>query len=359
MSDVVLAEAGSRALARRARAETARALARSPAFWVGCVVVAFWIVCAALGERIAPHDPYAVSEEVFAAPSAEHWLGTDKNGRDVLSRVLVGARDVLLIAPLATLLGIAMGTLLGLVTGFFRRADDVLSRIIEAILAIPLIVLAVVCLTAIGTSGDAAVIAVIGFVFAPIVARTVRSGVPRRAGARLRRGRPLARRARVVPDRRRGASQRHGADPRRDDDPARLRDLRRRHPLLHRLRPTAALARLGDADRRAVRLRRAGLVGCPLPGARDRVSRRRRESRQRRGPQGCRPRGQRGPRSPWPRRRIPRAWDRAPGVARRRPVGRSRRDARPRRRVGLRQVDCGPGCHPLTRLATGACREVW
>ena len=129
-----------------------------------------------LGEWIAPQDPYAVSEEVFAAPSSEHWLGTDKNGRDVLSRVLVGARDVLVIAPLATLLGVAAGTLLGLLTGFFRRADDVLSRIIEAVLAIPLIILAVICLTAIGTS-NAAVIAVIGFVFAPIVARTVRSAV--------------------------------------------------------------------------------------------------------------------------------------------------------------------------------------
>jgi peptide/nickel transport system permease protein len=129
-----------------------------------------------LGERIAPHDPYAVSEQVFEPPSGDHWLGTDKNGRDVLSRVLVGAREVLVIAPLATLLGVAVGTLLGLVTGFFRRADDLLSRIIEALLAIPLIILAVVCLTAVGTS-NAAVIAVIGFVFAPIVARTVRSAV--------------------------------------------------------------------------------------------------------------------------------------------------------------------------------------
>jgi peptide/nickel transport system permease protein len=176
VSDVAAREPGARALARQARAETARALARSPTFWVGCAVILFWVLCAVLGERIAPQDPYAVSEDVFVAPSSEHWLGTDKNGRDVLSRVLVGARDVLVIAPLATLLGVAAGTLLGLLTGFFRRADDVLSRIIEAVLAIPLIILAVVCLTAIGTS-NAAVIVVIGFVFAPIVARTVRSAV--------------------------------------------------------------------------------------------------------------------------------------------------------------------------------------
>lgn len=176
MSDVVAQESEARALTRQARAETARALSRSATFWIGCAVILFWAACAVLGEWIAPQDPYAVSEEVFAAPSSEHWLGTDKNGRDVLSRVLVGARDVLVIAPLATLLGVAAGTLLGLLTGFFRRADDVLSRIIEAVLAIPLIILAVVCLTAIGTS-NAAVILVIGLVFAPIVARTVRSAV--------------------------------------------------------------------------------------------------------------------------------------------------------------------------------------
>ena len=176
MSDFVVRESEARALARQARAETARALSRSATFWIGCAVILFWVSCAVLGERVAPQDPYAVSEEVFAAPSGDHWLGTDKNGRDVLSRVLVGARDVLVIAPLATLLGVATGTLLGLLTGFFRRADDVLSRIIEAVLAIPLIILAVVCLTAIGTS-NAAVIVVIGFVFAPIVARTVRSAV--------------------------------------------------------------------------------------------------------------------------------------------------------------------------------------
>lgn len=176
MSDVVAGGGGARAAARAARGETLRVLLRSPAFVVGLLVIGFWVACAVLGERIAPQDPFAVSEEIFAAPSGDHWLGTDKNGRDVLSRVLVGARDVLVIAPLATLIGIVVGSALGLLTGFFRRADDIVSRIIEAILAIPLIVLAVVCLTAVGVS-NATVILVIGFVFAPIVSRTVRSAV--------------------------------------------------------------------------------------------------------------------------------------------------------------------------------------
>jgi peptide/nickel transport system permease protein len=176
MSEVVASGERARAAARVARGETLRVLLRSPAFLIGSVVILFWVACAVLGERIAPQDPFAVSEEIFAAPSGDHWLGTDKNGRDVLSRVLVGARDVLVIAPLATLIGIVVGSALGLVTGFFRRADDILSRIVEAVLAIPLIVLAVVCLTAVGVS-NATVILVIGFVFAPIVSRTVRSAV--------------------------------------------------------------------------------------------------------------------------------------------------------------------------------------
>ena len=176
MTEAVTDGAGVRAAARSARGETRRALLRSPTFLVGATVILFWVACAVLGERIAPQDPFAVSEEIFAAPSGDHWLGTDKNGRDVLSRVLVGARDVLVIAPLATLIGIVVGSALGLLTGFFRRADDIVSRIVEAILAIPLIVLAIVCLTAVGVS-NATVIVVIGFVFAPIVSRTVRSAV--------------------------------------------------------------------------------------------------------------------------------------------------------------------------------------
>jgi peptide/nickel transport system permease protein len=90
---------------------------------------------------------------------------------------MVGSRDVLIVAPLAALLGVFIGTLLGLVMGFYRGIiDDVLSRIVEAFLALPVILVALLTLVVLGTS-SIVVIFVVGILFAPIVARTVRSAV--------------------------------------------------------------------------------------------------------------------------------------------------------------------------------------
>jgi hypothetical protein len=86
---------GARALARGAALEDA---AR------GRAILGFWIVCALLGARLAPLDPYADDLlATLAPPSAAHWFGTDQLGRDIFSRVIVGARDILIVAPLATL----------------------------------------------------------------------------------------------------------------------------------------------------------------------------------------------------------------------------------------------------------------
>ncbi len=78
-------------------------------------------------------------------------MGTDRLGRDVLSRVMVGSRDVLIIAPLAALLGVIAGTLLGLVMGYYRGTiDDVLSRLVEAFLALPVVLVALLTLVVLG-----------------------------------------------------------------------------------------------------------------------------------------------------------------------------------------------------------------
>jgi peptide/nickel transport system permease protein len=166
--------AGERRIARR---EMLAQLVRSPTFIVGTVVVGWWVFWAIIGNRLTPHDPLDQGPNTLAGLSGAHWLGTDALGRDVLSRVLAGASDTLKVAPLATLLGIAGGTVVGLVTGYFRGlVDDVVSRIVDAVLALPLIVIAVTAIVALGTS-TATLIIVIGVVFTPIVSRTVRAAV--------------------------------------------------------------------------------------------------------------------------------------------------------------------------------------
>src|SRR5215210_8861760 len=160
-----------------ARRERLMLLVKRPAFLIGAVVMIFWIVCAILGERITPYDPFNGFSLGRQPPSAQHLFGTDRIGRDVLSRVMVGSRDVLIVAPLAALLGVFIGTLLGLVMGFYRGiVDDILSRIVEAFLALPVILVALLTLVVLGSS-SLVVIFVVGILFAPIVARTVRSAV--------------------------------------------------------------------------------------------------------------------------------------------------------------------------------------
>ncbi len=153
-----------------------RAALRSPALLAGAAILLFWIACALFGSSITPLDPYADDlRSTLAAPSPAHWFGTDQLGRDIFSRVIIGARDILIVAPLATALGTLLGTALGLAIGYFRGAlDDIVSRIIEAVQALPLVIVALMALAAVGTS-NLTVVLVIGFVFTPMIARTVRA----------------------------------------------------------------------------------------------------------------------------------------------------------------------------------------
>jgi peptide/nickel transport system permease protein len=161
----------------QARRETLRLLLRRPAFIIGNIVIISWIVIAILGQRITPYDPFNQFFTGHEPPSAQHLMGTDRLGRDVLSRVMVGSRDVLIIAPLAAMLGVVAGTLLGLIMGYYRGTiDDVLSRIVEAFLALPVVLVALLTLVVLGTS-PLVVVCVVGILFTPIVARTVRSAV--------------------------------------------------------------------------------------------------------------------------------------------------------------------------------------
>jgi peptide/nickel transport system permease protein len=157
---------------------TWRLLLRRPTFLVGALILLFWVVCAIFGESIAPHDPLAQQLLlVNKAPSGAHWFGTDQLGRDVLSRVIVGARSILIVAPLATIIGTVLGTALGLAMGYLGGTLDMLaSRLVEAVLALPAIIVIFLFIVAVGSS-ELTQILVIGFIFTPLVARTVRSAV--------------------------------------------------------------------------------------------------------------------------------------------------------------------------------------
>jgi peptide/nickel transport system permease protein len=159
------------------RSQFLRDLVRSKTFIAGASIIGFWILTAIFGTLVL-QDPLAQNlSAINQAPSLSHLFGTDSLGRDMFSRVLTGSRDILITAPLATLIGTVLGTALGLVMGYFRGiVDDVVGRFVEAFLALPLVVTGILGVVALGPS-DATLIIVIGIVFTPLIARTVRAAV--------------------------------------------------------------------------------------------------------------------------------------------------------------------------------------
>jgi peptide/nickel transport system permease protein len=175
-----LGPTGAAAVAAAGRATPARwrLLLRRPMFWVGAGILAFWVVCAIFGYLISPYNPLA--QNLLSAntgPSAAHWFGTDPLGRDVLSRVITGARYILIITPLATILATILGTALGLAMGYLGGAfDAVAGRLVEAFLALPFVVVAFMLVVAFGASIEGITL-IIAIVFTPLIARTVRAAV--------------------------------------------------------------------------------------------------------------------------------------------------------------------------------------
>lgn len=162
---------------KQARRENWRLIRRRPAFIIGNTIVAVWVFCAIMGDRITPHDPLDFRSTPHLSPGSDFWFGTDKTGRDVFSRVMAGARDVLKIAPLAAVIGVVLGVIIGLLMGYVgKRLDNVLSRIVEAFLALPVILIALLAITTLGNSAWV-VLGVVSVLFTPVVARTVRSAV--------------------------------------------------------------------------------------------------------------------------------------------------------------------------------------
>jgi peptide/nickel transport system permease protein len=143
---------------------------------IGAGLVLFWVLAAVLAPVIAPYSPNANDMAALAhpTPSSTHWLGTDHLGRDVLSRVLWGARTVLTVAPLAVLGAALLGSLLGLTAGYYRGWTDLaVVRACDIVLSFPVIILYMIILAHFGSSA-LNIIAVLTLTKAPIIARIVR-----------------------------------------------------------------------------------------------------------------------------------------------------------------------------------------
>jgi peptide/nickel transport system permease protein len=167
----------ARAERRQARKEQWRLLRRRPGFIIGCLILLFWLVCAIGGDHITPFDPINDLAVPFQKPGGSHWFGTDDLGRDVLSRVMAGARDILIVAFIAASVATVVGSMLGLIMGYVRGvADEAIGRVIEAVLSIPVILIGLLIISLLGASKPV-VIFTVAVLFTPIVARTVRTAV--------------------------------------------------------------------------------------------------------------------------------------------------------------------------------------
>ncbi|MEO7761614.1 MAG: ABC transporter permease [Casimicrobiaceae bacterium] len=152
------------------------ALSRSPIATVGGIIVVFWIVCALTAPWIAPYPPNRMDALAIVNPypSAAHWLGVDNLGRDILSRIIWGARTVLTVAPVAVLGATMVGIILGLLAGFRGGwVDALIMRIGDTLLAFPRIILYLIIIARFGASA-LNIILVITLTAAPIIARIVR-----------------------------------------------------------------------------------------------------------------------------------------------------------------------------------------
>jgi len=157
-----------------ARLALARFRAR-PAAVIGFVVIALLVLMAVAAPLVSPYDPIATSwTAIRKAPSWQHPMGTDENGRDVLSRVVFGARASLLAGVVSVLIAAGIGVPVGLLAGFAGGwGDGVIGRVVDAMLACPFLILAIALAAFLGPALTNAMIA-IGVTAAPVFVRVAR-----------------------------------------------------------------------------------------------------------------------------------------------------------------------------------------
>ena len=153
-----------------------RRLMRNPMAMIGLFIVSLFIFVALTANWISPHD-YDLANFAMArkGPSAEHLLGNDELGRDMLSRLFHGARISLMIGIMSVAIGVTFGSFLGIISGYFGGPTDlIVMRLIDIMLAFPSILLAIMMVAFLGPSLQNAMIA-IGVLSIPTYARLVRS----------------------------------------------------------------------------------------------------------------------------------------------------------------------------------------
>ncbi len=153
-----------------------RRVHRHPTMLVGIAILGFWLVMAVVGQWIAPYGVNEITPgAVWHPPSAEHLMGTDNLGRDLFSRLIVGARQMVLLPTLSVCLAILLGTSIGLASGYFGGwLDEIIMRVMDVIMAFPVLMLYLLIIVAIGASAVNVVLA-LGLGATPAVARLARS----------------------------------------------------------------------------------------------------------------------------------------------------------------------------------------
>jgi peptide/nickel transport system permease protein len=149
---------------------------RSPEAVTGLAVGLSILGIGLLAPLIAPHSPYTQAPDAFLPPSAAHWLGTDEYGRDLLSRVMYGIRQDLIVGVLAVPIGAVTGTALGLISTRWRWLDTIVQRFFDITLAFTGLVMGVT-VAAVTGPGLLAVLITVGLVNVPLFGRLTRNAV--------------------------------------------------------------------------------------------------------------------------------------------------------------------------------------
>jgi peptide/nickel transport system permease protein len=153
-------------------------LLRTPSTLVGFVIVVFFLFMAVFGPMVSPHgfsDQQLL--QTYKPPSLDHLFGTDNFGRDILSRVLVGSRDIFVLSGCGTLIAVFLGLTVGLFSGYYGGIlDEIAMRMMDVLLSVPALLLAMLMLAMVGPS-QVNVVIVVAILYIPMVSRVVRSVV--------------------------------------------------------------------------------------------------------------------------------------------------------------------------------------